>query len=994
MRKKLVEGLTGNEDNMKEKIVSTIHEEDPNNPYTDEQIAELLSINRDIVLTTRKEYSISNSRERKRERLNKELIKLLKENSKISQREITIKLKAKGFNISRFTVNNLLINAQNEISLPNYTKAGIGDDENVFKKIVGYDKSLKTQIMQAKAAVMYPPMGLHTLIVGDTGVGKSQLAEAMYYYAIDIKRISADKTFVSFNCADYAENPQLLLAQLFGYIKGAFTGATEEKTGLIDQANESILFLDEVHRLSAEGQEILFNVIDRGSYRRLGETEAQRTVSTMIIAATTEDVESRLLHTFRRRIPMVISLPSLESRTLNERLELIQLFFIEEANRTKADIIIHMEVLWALLIYDCKGNIGQLKSDIQVSCARAFLSYMISKNKNMEISISDIPINARKGLLKLKNSRKEMELLVKGNIKISYDNKSSSYFTKKGMNNTLNEIYQYIENRYKDLSKHELPDDVVNQVIGEEIESYIEELMKTVEKNINDLDLESLKNLVGTKITQITESIIHIAEEEQQRSYDKKFFFCLAMHLHSTIERLKQGKTIYNPQLDTIKKEYKSEFNLAAKISKSIESVYNISLPEDELGFLAIYLMMNDRSTYEKHERIGVVLISHGHVASNMLDVARKLLGVEYGVAIEMSMNEHPESILEKATEAAKEVNEGKGVLLLVDMGSLISFGDIIMENTGIPIKTISRTDTVTVIEAIRRAVLPGETLDNIYRFIVDERVELKNDNEFLVKMTKKKPAIVAVCVTGEGTAIKIKDIVMSLVSGIEKKCEIITLGLINEKNLGDEIHRLRQKYEIKASIGSFNIFDQEIPFFSTNDLLNENIIPNLRKIFKITEEDSQVKKSSNYPLKNLLLTELININLDLKNQNQVILHLSNLLFQKGKVSEGFYEEVTNREQIGSTAIGNMVAIPHADARFTREPAIAVATLKQAIKWGKNKVQLVFILAINENCIEALHGLVDLLNHSTYIHRLLRSDSTEKFKEVLLDAINEKHCNK
>ena len=61
------------------------------------------------------------------------------------------------------------------------------------------------------------------------------------------------RLFVSFNCAQYASNPELLAANLFGYVKGAFTGAQSDKAGAFEAANGGVLFLDEVHRLDAQG---------------------------------------------------------------------------------------------------------------------------------------------------------------------------------------------------------------------------------------------------------------------------------------------------------------------------------------------------------------------------------------------------------------------------------------------------------------------------------------------------------------------------------------------------------------------------------------------------------------------------------------------------------------------------------------------------------------------------------------------------------------------
>lgn len=127
-----------------------------------------------------------------------------------------------------------------------------------FETLVGENASLKVSIQQAKAAILYPPRGLHTIIFGETGTGKSMFAECMYHFAVQSHMLEKAAPFVSFNCADYAQNPQLLFGHIFGIRKGAYIGATEDSPGLIAKADGGILFLDEIHRLPPEGQEMLF----------------------------------------------------------------------------------------------------------------------------------------------------------------------------------------------------------------------------------------------------------------------------------------------------------------------------------------------------------------------------------------------------------------------------------------------------------------------------------------------------------------------------------------------------------------------------------------------------------------------------------------------------------------------------------------------------------------------------------------------------------------
>src|SRR5947209_3530455 len=256
--------------------------------------------------------------------------------------------------------------------------------------------------------MLYPPHGLHTLLCGPSGVGKTTLARLMHAYALELKALPPDAPFISFNCADYANNPQLLMAHLFGSMRGAYTGAERDREGLVEQAHSGILFLDEVHRLPPEGQEMLFYLMDRERFRRLGDSR-ERQASVLLLAASTEDPATTMLPTFRRRIPMLISLPGLYERTIGERYELLRAFFTTECSSIGANIHVTPQVLRALLLYDCPGNIGQLRTDVQLTCARAYLEYRTNNLSELSVHADVLPEHVRRGLLHTAELRRTLE---------------------------------------------------------------------------------------------------------------------------------------------------------------------------------------------------------------------------------------------------------------------------------------------------------------------------------------------------------------------------------------------------------------------------------------------------------------------------------------------------------------------------------------------------------------------------------------------------------
>lgn len=331
--------------------------------------------------------------------------------------------------------------------------------------------SLKTVVDHAKAAILYPPKGMHSIILGDTGVGKSTFASLMYKYAVESGVKSKNSPFIVFNCADYANNPQLLTAQLFGVKKGAFTGADQDREGLLEKADNGILFLDEVHRLPPEGQEALFVFLDKGIFRRVGDPE-DRTSNVLIITATTENPTSALLKTFTRRIPMTLRIPSLKERAIDERLGLVKTFFREEAARIGHEIHVSMNLMKALLMYETTGNVGQLKNDIQIVTAKSYAEFLTGKRSKVELWSADLPPYIKESLFNERNYRDIWNRLFEDDLDSFTFGNGSRVQTLTTKENT---IYDFIERKIGELKIRGVDEKEIDTLM----EGYISEFVST-----------------------------------------------------------------------------------------------------------------------------------------------------------------------------------------------------------------------------------------------------------------------------------------------------------------------------------------------------------------------------------------------------------------------------------------------------------------------------------------------------------------------------------
>ena len=985
---------------MEDKLIELINNEDDKNPYTDSELARLLKLRREFVTISRQKLGIPDSRERRRIILLNTLKEVLKGNERISERELTKEVNRRGFDISRHTVR------QYTKELKSYEREQLDEENSLmkvstqgkefepsnkssFKNIIGAEGSLKPYIQLAKAAMLYPPHGLHTLILGATGVGKSELALAMYEFSRQSKKIKGDAQFIIFNCADYADNPQLLMAQLFGYVKGAFTGAEVDKEGLVEKADGGLLFLDEVHRLPPEGQELLFYLIDKGKYRRLGETEAERRVQVTILAATTENPDSMLLTTFRRRIPMTIELPLLDKRPLRERLEIIKAFIRKEASRTHNAINVSKDSLKALLLYDCRGNVGQLRSDIQVSCARSFLNHVVNKTKIMEITIDELPSYAKKGLLKMRNNRSEIEkLAIESDIMIYPDNKLDKVVANEDIYIFPNEVYRYIEERYNYLQNQDMNQELINYIIGSEMEERLEKLIKKVEDNIRPIEKKDLIKIVGIEVVNAVEKIIKIAKWKLGLDAEK-LYYVLAVHLSTTIERLKKGKMIRNPQLNKIKAEYGMEFKIAMEMMEILQKELNIQLPEDEAGFITMYLrMMTKERETEVEGRVGIVVISHGTVANGMADVANRLLGVAHAKSVEMCLDESPEMALERAIDVVKSVDEGKGVLLLVDMGSLITFGELITEETGIKTRSLNRTDTMMVIEAVRRSILPDADLDEIADTL-EEKLKYISRLVSLDKKTKtnsweKRKVIITICITGQGSAQKIKELLEGVTSKYRDSIDIIPIGAL-ESSIKEVIADIQRKNDVIAIVGTTNPHMGDTIFISLEDIVKGYGINRLKKLIENIDIKPIHEENNSQELKllDLIHPSLTIFDMDVNCKEEVIFNLGKLLIQNKYVREGFVYSALNREEMGSTFLTDKVTIPHADPSYVVKEGIALGKLKKEIDWNGRKIKFVMMLALTSESINIIEEICDFFQVKDNVKRIIEQNKFDGVKEIV-----------
>src|SRR5579864_7761782 len=211
------------------------------------------------------------------------------------------------------------------------------------------------------------PQSSRVLITGESGTGKELVARAIHENSARSKN-----PFITINCGAFPET--LLESELFGYMKGSFTGAAENRRGLFQAANGGTLFMDEIGNMSVTMQVKLYRILQEGKVRPVGSTE-ETDVDVRVIAATNKDLEKEIAEgRFREDLYYRLSVIPIHVPALRDRREDIPLLtreFLDRFVKSMSKKIdgIEPEAMRRLEVYEWPGNVRELENTIERAVA-------------------------------------------------------------------------------------------------------------------------------------------------------------------------------------------------------------------------------------------------------------------------------------------------------------------------------------------------------------------------------------------------------------------------------------------------------------------------------------------------------------------------------------------------------------------------------------------------------------------------------------------------
>jgi len=249
-------------------------------------------------------------------------------------------------------------------------KKEAGELRRQIRRLTGFDHIIGTSPKMRSLFEMIAtiaPQSSRVLITGESGTGKELVARAIHENSARAKT-----AFVTINCGAFPET--LLESELFGYMRGAFTGANENRRGLFQAADGGTLFMDEIGNMSLTMQVKLYRILQEGKVRPIGSTE-ETSVDVRVIAATNKDLEKEIAEgrfredLFYRLNVIPIHLPALRER--RDDIPLLARAFLDRYAKSMNKKIegIEPEAMRRLEVYEWPGNVRELENTIERAVA-------------------------------------------------------------------------------------------------------------------------------------------------------------------------------------------------------------------------------------------------------------------------------------------------------------------------------------------------------------------------------------------------------------------------------------------------------------------------------------------------------------------------------------------------------------------------------------------------------------------------------------------------
>lgn len=722
--------------------------------------------------------------------------------------------------------------------------------QDSLELLIGAQGSLQESLRQCKAAISYPGAGLPLLLRGPTGTGKSFLARQLWQYAIEQGILPPEAPFTVFNCAEYANNPELLTSKLFGHAKGAFTGADRAVSGLIETSNGGVLFIDEVHRLPPEGQEKLFHFMDNGTWRRLGESSDERSATVRLIFASTEDLEKHFLATFIRRIPVIVKILPIAERGQYERLAFIHHFFRREAQRLHHDLSLDSEIISQLMQETLEGNVGGLENLIRNICASAW-TFGQRDDGVLEVKAGQLPDRLLMEVpFTVPQTAERIMIYREGGVFPRVSGQHQEYLR----------LTENICGLCEELAQENISARTFDKLVYQNLTLYLDALMnKESPRARQDKRLRFIED-VGKAIA-----------AHYDLELNAEFAYLTGRYLTSLpLTPVEASPSVRHVMLRWLEEAPGLAQRVAQKLLDVVNNKYDLLI--DTLDRLVVAAIVSNAIDATSGGKVKALIIAHGYsTASSIAGVANRLIGEKIYHAMDMPMEVAFSDVSRAIVDYLQHTDTRAGVMVLIDMGYTKEIADALLSVIHGPLVVVDNVTTRLALNVASEIALQK----NIEQ-IAEEIVPLNQSRRDVFWPAQKKArALLVTCITGIGTAFKFKNL-MEKSQLTDFDINIIACEYTCLKNSRMAASLLNQ-YEVIAVVGTIDPQLAGVPWVGIEELLGEQGYAHLSQLLSGYLNDKQIALINKNMVREFSLHNVVN-SLTILNANKTIGHIETII--------------------------------------------------------------------------------------------------------------------
>ena len=325
-------------------------------------------------------------------------------------------------------------------------------------------------------------------------------------------------------------------------------------------------------------------------------------------------------------------------------------------------------------------------------------------------------------------------------------------------------------------------------IIQADLDYNFKQINSSIEQK--EIDKELISKIVDSKIIQMVDTFLKEASIRFERIYPNSIFYAICLHLSAILERKGKSQKLSNEQIVMTIKEFNEEYIFCSKFTTTLEKEFNVQFSIYEVVFLTMFITQDNLSETSKNKPVVLVAMHGRSTASSIVEVANTLVGDGNIYSFDLYLDKDMQKVYEELSQTILEIHQGKGVLMLYDMGSLRSMAEMISLETGIDIKTVCIPATLIALDCSRKASCYN-SLDDIYISVMDSYQQMYPEIQQSYQKQEKPQVIITLCMTGEGAAIQIKNYIEQHI--YLENTDIIPLAISDHEYLLKKVNQIQK---------------------------------------------------------------------------------------------------------------------------------------------------------------------------------------------------------